>query len=56
MKQSIFKLFAGVQPGNYYPRPTGFALGDRTSPSFFPVVCSRPGDVRKSLPYNVPKG
>ena len=46
-----FKVFPGGQPGKYNPRPKGFDLGHQTNPTFFPVVYSYTGDLRKSLPY-----
>ena len=33
-----FKVFAGSQPGKYYPPPTDFDLESRPSPAFFAVV------------------
>ena len=32
------EVFPGGQPSKYYPRPTGFDVGDQTRPSSFPVV------------------
>ena len=36
IKSLQYEVFPGGQPSRYYPRPTGFNFGDRTSPSFFP--------------------
>ena len=37
IKKSLqYDVFPGGQPSRYYPRPTGFDFGDRTSPGFFP--------------------
>ena len=37
IKKSLqYEVFPGGQPSRYYPRPTGFDFGDRTSPGFFP--------------------
>ena len=33
-----FKVFAGSQPGKYYPPQTDFDLESRPSPAFFGVV------------------
>ena len=36
IKKSLqYEVFPGGQPSRYYPRPTGFDFGDRTSPGFF---------------------
>ena len=35
-KRVQHEVFPGGQPSKYYPRPTGFDFGDRTSPGFFP--------------------
>ena len=37
IKKSLhYEVFPGGQPSRYYPHPTGFDFGDRTSPGFFP--------------------
>ena len=47
-----YELFPGGQPSRYYPRPTGFNFGDRTSPSFFSLWCDRRQETFvKSLTY-----
>ena len=36
IKKSLkYEVFPGGQPSRYYPHPTGFDFGDRTSPGFF---------------------
>ena len=52
IKKSLqYEVFPGSQPSRYYPRPTGFDFGDRTSPGFFPCGMIVARDVRKYLPY-----
>ena len=52
MKQSIIQGICRCSTTQLLSSANSFfSLGDRTSPSFFPVVCSKTGDARKSLPY-----
>ena len=46
IKSLQYEVFPGGQPSRYYPRPTGFNFGDRTSPSFF--SCGVIVDMRRS--------
>ena len=42
IKKSLqYEVFPGGQPSRYYPRPTGFDFGDRTSPVFFSLWYDR---------------